>query len=130
TGGLFVSGGTMANTAALRVALCETATWNIKADGLLSPDRPARLTVYMADHEAHISLTKALGILGLGSNALRAVPSNEDFTINITALEQMLTDDIASGMTPFCLVAHGGSINVGAIDDIDAMADIAERHGI
>ncbi len=129
-GGLFVSGGTMANTAALQMALRTTATWDIVAGGLQSPDRPAHLTVYMADHESHISLTKALDLLGLGRDALRKVPSNADFTIDTAALERMLDQDIANGMTPFCIVGHAGSINVGAIDDIAALARIAEARGL
>lgn len=128
--GLFVSGGTMANTAALQMALRSTATWDIEAEGLQSPNRPRQLTVYMADHETHISLTKALDLLGLGRNALRKVPSNPDFTINTAALERMLDEDIASGMTPFCIVGHAGSINVGAIDDFAALARIARARGL
>ncbi len=127
-GGLFVSGGTMANTAALQMALRATASWDIVNGGLQSPDRPARLTVYMADHESHISLTKALDLLGLGRDALRKVPSHADFTIDTAALERMLHDDVANGMTPFCIVGHVGSINVGAIDDIAELARIAEAN--
>ena len=129
-GGLFVSGGTMANTAALQMALRATATWDIVADGLQASDRPSRLTVYMADHEAHVSFKKALDLLGLGRNALRLVPSHDDFTIDTAALEAMLVADRAAGMTPFCVVGHAGSINVGAIDDFAALADITERHGL
>ncbi len=128
TSGLFVSGGTMANTAALRMALTATAAWDIVNEGLQSPDRPRHLTVYMADHESHVSLKKAVDLLGLGRNAIRLVPSRPDFTIDPDALEAMLSSDIANGMTPFCLVGHAGSINVGAIDDLTAMADIATRH--
>jgi glutamate/tyrosine decarboxylase-like PLP-dependent enzyme len=129
-GGLFVSGGTMANTAALRLALCHTARWDIKAGGLQAADRPARLTVYMADHESHISLTKAVDLLGLGRDAIRRVPSQPDFTIDTAALDRMLSADIAAGMTPFCLVGHAGSINVGAIDDLATLADIAAARGL
>ena len=130
SGGLFVSGGTMANTAALRMALTSKADWDITNEGLQSPDRPARLTVYMADHEAHVSLYKALDLLGLGRNALRRVPSHDDFTIDIAALEQMLADDIAAGMTPFCIVGHAGSINVGALDPFTELSRVARRFGV
>lgn len=130
TAGLFVSGGTMANTAAIRMALTVTATWDIANEGLQSADRPRHLTIYMADHEAHASLTKAVDLLGLGRRAIRLVPSKPDFTIDTEALEAMLTADLAAGMTPFCLVGHAGSINVGVIDDLAAMADIAARHKI
>lgn len=130
TSGLFVSGGTMANTAALRMALADKATWDLTGEGLQSADRPRQLTVYMADHEAHASLWKALDLLGLGRNALRRVPSHPDFTIDIAALERMLDDDIAAGMTPFCLVGHAGSINVGAIDPFDQLARVARARNL
>lgn len=125
TSGLFVSGGTMANTAALRMALAHTATWDLVNEGLQSPNRPKQLTVYMADHETHVSISKALDMLGLGRNALRKVPSKPDYTIDVAALERMLDADIANGMTPFCIVGHAGSINVGALDPFAEMARVA-----
>ncbi|HEX3929048.1 MAG TPA: pyridoxal-dependent decarboxylase [Gemmatimonadales bacterium] len=124
-GGVLLSGGTMANVAALRTALVATANWDVKHDGVQR--RTAPLTVYMADHETHVSFVRAMDILGLGQQALRQVPSRADFTMDLAALERMLDADIAAGMTPFCLVGHCGSINVGAIDDLDALADIAAR---
>jgi glutamate/tyrosine decarboxylase-like PLP-dependent enzyme len=126
-GGLFVSGGTMANVAGLQMALRKTATWDIQAEGIQSPNRPGRLTVYMADHEAHVSFKRAVDSLGLGRDAIRGVPSNADFTIDTAALERMLAEDRANGMTPFAIVGHAGSINAGAIDDLDALATIARR---
>ena len=129
-GGVFVSGGTMANVAALRVALCAKATWNVDMDGLQSRNGAGRMTVYMADHETHVSMVRAVDLLGLGRSALRAVPSNADFTIDVPALERMLDADIAAGMTPFCIVGHVGSINVGAIDDINALANVAARRNL
>lgn len=123
--GLFVSGGTMANVTALRTALCHQATWDIDRDGVQGREGAGRLTIYMADHETHVSLVRAVDLLGLGRNAIRAVPSHADFTIDVDALTQMIDDDRAAGMTPFCIVGHVGSINVGAIDDIAALADVA-----
>jgi glutamate/tyrosine decarboxylase-like PLP-dependent enzyme len=128
--GVFVSGGTMANVAALRVAMCDKATWDINAEGLQSSHRTGQMTVYMADHETHVSLVRAMDLLGLGRAALRAVPSRDDFTIDIAALEQMLDADRVAGMLPFCIVGHVGSINVGAIDDINTLADVAARQNL
>ena len=129
-GGLFLSGGTMANVTAIRIAMQAKANWDIDRDGLQSPNRPGRLTIYMADHETHVSFVRAVALLGLGVAALRKVPSHADFTIDIAALERMLDDDTANGMTPFCIVGHVGSINVGAIDDLDALADVAARRNL
>ena len=128
-GGLFLSGGTMANMAALRAALRAKATWDVGADGMQASGA-RRMTVYMADHETHVSFQGAVDFLGLGQNALRRVPSNPDFTIDVAALERMLDEDAAAGLTPFCIVGHGGSINVGALDDFDALADVAARRNL
>lgn len=127
-GGVFLSGGTMANVAALRTAMVDRAGWDIAEDGVQARGNKGPLTVYMADHETHVSFVRAVDLLGLGRKALRAVPSHADFTIDVAALERMIAADIAAGMTPFCIVGHVGSINVGAIDDIPALADVAARH--
>lgn len=129
-GGVLVSGGTMANVAALRTALKAKATWDIDQHGVQSRGGAGPMTVYMADHETHVSLVRAVDLLGLGRASLRAVPSKTDFTIDIAALERMIDADIAQGMTPFCIVGHVGSINVGAIDDLTALADVAERRSL
>ncbi len=126
-GGVLLSGGTMANLAALRTALVSRATWDIKQEGLQSPHRRGPMTVYMADHETHVSFVRAMDLLGLGQAALRRVPSRPDFTMDVAALEAMLDADMANGMLPFAIVGHCGSINVGAIDDLDALADVAAR---
>jgi glutamate/tyrosine decarboxylase-like PLP-dependent enzyme len=127
TTGIFLSGGTMANTTALRMALSDAADWDLRAEGLQGGHR---LTIYMGDHEAHISLTRAVDTLGLGRNAIRLVPSHADFTIDLVALERMILADRAAGMQPFAIVGHAGSINVGAIDDLTGLAEIAERQDL
>ena len=129
-GGLFVSGGTMANAAALRTALHARATWDLSAEGLQYRGDAGRMTIYLADHETHVSLLRAVDLLGLGRASLRQVPSNADFTMDATALERMIDKDAGAGMRPFCIVGNVGSINVGAIDDIAALADVAGRHNL
>jgi glutamate/tyrosine decarboxylase-like PLP-dependent enzyme len=128
--GVLLSGGTMANVAALRTALVAKAGWDIAADGIQRRGNAGPMTVYMADHETHVSLVRAVDLLGLGRAALRAVPSNPDFTIDTAALERMLDADRAAGMTPFCIVGHVGSINVGAIDNLAALVEIAKRRDL
>jgi len=129
-GGLFLSGGTMANAAGLRTALCNKATWDLLADGLQDRGSEGRMTIYLADHETHVSLLRAVDLLGLGRASLRQVPSNADFTMDVAALDWMIAADLDAGMRPFCVVGNVGSINVGAIDDIAALADVAERRGL
>ena len=89
-GGVFLSGGTMANVAALRTALVDRAEWDIAEDGVQARDNKGPLTVYMADHETHVSFVRAVDLLGLGRKALRGVPSRDDFTIDVAALDRMI----------------------------------------
>src|SRR5688572_23526648 len=77
-GGLFVGGGTIANFSALLVALRNVAGYDTTAEGLQSDNRKGQFTLYMSDHEGHISIVKAADMLNLGRTAIRRVPSNDD----------------------------------------------------
>ncbi len=130
TGGLFVSGGTMANFTAILTALRNVAGYDTTHEGLQSDRRRGRFLLYMADHEGHSSIERVADMLNLGRNAVRRVPSRDDFTIDVAALEGMLDEDIQRGDTPFCVVAQVGSINVGAIDPLDDIARICAARQI
>jgi aromatic-L-amino-acid decarboxylase len=129
-GGILVSGGTMANFTALVTALRHVAPYDTTPDGLQDPARRGRFLVYMADHEGHVSITRVADMMNLGRNAVRLVPSLADFTMDPAALDRMLAEDRERGDLPFCVVAQLGSVNVGAVDPIDAIADVCERHGV
>lgn len=124
--GQFTSGGTMANLTAILAGLRATAGYDAREHGLQSAERPGRFTLYMADHEGHSSVYRVAELLGLGREAVRLVPSHEDFTMDVDALERQLDEDGARGDVPFCVVAQVGSINVGAIDPLEAIADVCE----
>jgi len=130
TGGLFVSGGTMANFTAILTALRNVAGYDTTREGLQSDHRRGRFLLYMADHEGHSSIERVADMLNLGRNAVRRVPSRDDFTIDIAALEGMLDEDTRRGDTPFCVVAQVGSINVGAIDPLDDIARVCAARRI
>lgn len=129
-GGLITSGGMMANFTALHTALRNVAPYDTTGDGVQAPERKGRFLVYASDHEGHVSLVRAVDMMNLGRNALRRVPSNEDFTIDVDALRTMLSEDRAAGDIPFCVVAQVGSINVGAIDPLAELADLCEAEGL
>jgi aromatic-L-amino-acid/L-tryptophan decarboxylase len=128
-GGLFTSGGTMANFTALLTALRNTAQYDSTADGLQSEARSGKHLIYMVDHEGHISIERVADLLNLGRRAVRRVPSREDFTMDPEALETMIRADRARGDHPFCVVAQVGSINTGAIDPLEEIADICDGTG-
>ena len=128
--GLLTSGGTMANVAALLAAFRAQAGEETAGTGLQAPDQPGPYTLYIADHEAHSSVYRAAEMLNLGREAVRGVPSTDDFTMDVDALEHLLEMDAADGDVPFCVVAQAGSINVSAIDPIDTIADVCADHDL
>lgn len=73
---------------------------------------------------------KAVKLLGLGSSGLRKVPVNEDFTIDLKALEAALAADRAAGCRPICIIGSAGTVNTGAVDDLKALADLCKREGL
>jgi aromatic-L-amino-acid decarboxylase len=130
SGGILVSGGTMANFTALLTALRHVAPYDTTPHGLQDPARAGRFLVYMSDHEGHVSVTRVADMLNLGRRAVRRVPSRRDFTMDADALDRMLREDRRAGEQPFCVVAQLGSVNVGAVDPIGAIAEVCARHGV
>lgn len=129
-GGLFTSGGTMANFTALLTALRNNAPYDSSQEGFQSTARAGRFLIYMADHEGHVSITRVADMLNLGRSALRPVPSREDLTLDPAALEDMILTDRAQGDVPFCVVAQVGSINTGAVDPLNTIADVCAKYGL
>jgi len=125
--GLLTSGASMANFTALAVARNSNCGFDVRSQGVLAA--PGPLTVY-ASTEIHSCNQKAIETLGLGSEGLREIPVNDDYTIDQGALEKQVAMDREAGMLPFCVIATAGTINTGAIDDMDAIADFCEREGL
>jgi glutamate/tyrosine decarboxylase-like PLP-dependent enzyme len=84
----------------------------------------------MSDHEGHVSVTRAADMLNLGRRSVRLVRSRPDFTMDTEALDRMLAADRGRGDLPFCVVAQLGSVNVGAVDPVGALADVCAKHGV
>jgi aromatic-L-amino-acid/L-tryptophan decarboxylase len=125
--GILVTGGTMANLLGLLVARNAKADWDIKTEGLSQGTRP--LIVY-ASREAHSSIVKAMETLGLGSNNLRSIPTDGNFRIRLDALHAAITLDRAIGNVPICVVGNAGTVNTGAIDNLDALATLCHDEGL
>jgi glutamate/tyrosine decarboxylase-like PLP-dependent enzyme len=68
--------------------------------------------------------------LGLGSGGLRGIAVNPDYTIDLAALQRQIDADRAAGAVPFCVIGSAGTINTGAIDDFEALADLCAREGL
>jgi glutamate/tyrosine decarboxylase-like PLP-dependent enzyme len=77
--------------------------------------------------EMHSSLQKAVELLGLGNEALRRIPVNAAYQIDLDALEQAIQSDRAAGYRPLGVIGNAGTVNTGAIDDLNAIADLCQR---
>jgi glutamate/tyrosine decarboxylase-like PLP-dependent enzyme len=83
-----------------------------------------------ASQEIHSSIQKAVELLGLGSDSLRQIPVNDAFQIDHRTLQKAIDEDRQAGHLPFCVVGAAGTTNTGAIDDLNALADICQREGL
>ena len=122
--GAFTSGGTISNVTALAAAR-EQALPGARTQGLSG----RRLTVYCSA-EVHYSITRAVELLGIGSNNLRDMPIDEARRLRPDALAEALDADIAAGIIPVAVVATAGTTLTGAIDPIDEIADVCAERGV
>jgi glutamate/tyrosine decarboxylase-like PLP-dependent enzyme len=133
--GLLVSGGSAAAITGLAVArhvACARIGWNVREQGLQGvtlDGRATRLVIYKSG-EGHGCNQKAIELLGLGSANLRTVPTDPALRMRPEALETMLTEDLEQGNVPVAVVASAGTVNTGAVDPLDALADLCGRHGV
>jgi len=84
------------------------------------------MTMYMSD-QGHDCLDRSVEILGLGNEALRRVPSDSEYRIIISELEKSIRQDRADGYHPTCIIGCAGTVNTGAFDDLNALADLAMK---
>src|SRR5690349_14406282 len=125
--GLFVSGGSMANMAALATARHAKAPPEISSEGAQSYSRALR--VY-ASEEVHHSITKAAALLGIGRDNVRMIGVDERYKINLDALVVAIEEDRATGRLPICVVANAGTVGTGAFDPLAQISEIALRYNL
>ena len=126
--GLLVSGGSMANLVGLAVARTHIAPYDVREEGADTQNHPRLM--YYASTETHSSVRKGVELLGLGSKSLHIIPVTEDFTIDIDALKSAINEDRQAGHLPACIVATAGTVNSGAIDPLNCLADLAESENM
>jgi aromatic-L-amino-acid decarboxylase len=124
--GVLVSGGSMANFAALAAARSAKASGNVVRDGMSAGPR---MCAYVSE-EGHFSITKAAGMLGMGESSVRQIKTDSQLRIDLADLERHVQQDRAAGHLPFCVVANAGTTATGAFDPVGDLADFARRHNL
>ncbi|MET8992707.1 pyridoxal-dependent decarboxylase, partial [Nonomuraea wenchangensis] len=128
-GGLLTSGASMATIVCLAAARQRAALadgWDAREEGLAG--RPP-FVLYVTE-EGHSCLHKAAQLLGLGARNVRTVPVDATYRMDVAALRAMVAEDLAAGRRPFCVAGSAGTVNSGAVDPLDAIADVAAEHGL
>ena len=125
--GLFVTGTSMANLMAVLIARTKALGADVRRDGVAASE--TRLVAYTSAG-AHNCIAQAMDLSGLGKAALRMVPMNAQFQVDLAALEGLIAQDRAAGLTPFFIAGTAGTVDVGAVDDLAALAAIAQREAI
>jgi len=127
--GYFASGATMANTIGLglaRHAFGKRHGVDVRQGGVR---KLPEFSVYGSE-ELHLSDYKALRTLGLGADCVRAIPIDANYGMRADVLGDSIAQDRARGVEPAIVIAQAGSVNTGASDPIDEVADLCAKEGI
>ncbi len=127
TGGVLTSGGSVANLVGLAAMRHMMAQGNMRRLGMTA--EPARMVIYVST-QAHSCLQKAAELLGFGSDHLRVIPVDGHYRMDVAALRRAVERDRANGLRPVCVAASAGTVNTGAIDPLDAIADVCAEEAL
>ncbi len=125
--GILVTGTSIANLYAVLVAKTKRLGRDTRVRGLVG--ETTQLVAYTSD-AAHSCVLRALELSGIGSAALRRIPFDGDQRMDIAQLRTTIARDRAAGLTPFLVVGTAGTVDVGAIDDLAAIAAIAKEENL
>jgi glutamate/tyrosine decarboxylase-like PLP-dependent enzyme len=119
--GILLSGGSMANLTALAVARSAKYRGDYRSEGLQGR-KLGPLRLYGSD-QTHGWAAKAAEFLGLGRKHFVKVPTDHDYRISLLALAAAVREDRAAGCEPFCVIGNAGTVNTGATDPLNELAD-------
>ena len=125
--GLLVSGGSMANLVGLTVARYASADFDLRKKGIYGSEK--RMIVY-ASTEVHNCVNKSVELLGLGSESLHLIAVNDNYEIELEHLQKQILEDRENGLQPFCIIGNAVTVNTGACDDLNALADLAKNENL
>ncbi|USJ28077.1 pyridoxal phosphate-dependent decarboxylase family protein [Ensifer adhaerens] len=125
--GTLVSGGSVANLVGLTVARNAMAGIDLREEGVAALTEPMR---FYASDQVHSCHRKAVETLGLGNKALRRIPTDSRYRIDLEALRAAIAEDRARGFRPAGVIGTAGTVNSGAVDDLTALAGIAAEENL
>lgn len=117
-GGIFVSGGSMANLTALTVAR-----------RVVLEDRVEGAVAYCSD-QTHSSVERALRVIGFLPEQIRHVPADGRFRISVERLADLIEADRMAERRPFCVIANAGTTSTGAVDELKRISEICNANGM
>jgi glutamate/tyrosine decarboxylase-like PLP-dependent enzyme len=125
--GILVSGGSIANITALIVARNNREGKDIRKEGIRAVT--SQMIVYCST-ETHSCIQKAAEVIGIGTDGVRKIAVDGDYRMNIEELKKTIKTDLAEGYTPFCIIGNAGTVNTGAIDDLDSIYEICREYNL
>ena len=125
--GLFVTGSSLANFIALLIARNAARGQGASSQDVAASEK--RLVAYTSS-AAHGCIAKGMEMSGLGSGALRCIPIDAQHRIRISELRSTIAADRNAGLTPFLIVGAAGTVDIGAIDDLEALSDLAREENM
>ena len=124
--GVFSSGGSTANLVALGAA----RQWALEQQGI-DPSSDgfdaSKLAMYTSD-QAHHTVQRSAGVLGIGRSRVRSIPTDDEMRIDLGALEAALKEDQAAGISPIAVIVAAGTTNTGSIDPIRGAGEISKQY--
>jgi glutamate/tyrosine decarboxylase-like PLP-dependent enzyme len=118
--GVLVTGTSMANLIGVLIARTAALGTSVRRNGVGG----SGLVAYTSA-EAHGCLPRAMDMAGLGRDALRMIPCDDHGRMRVDALNARLAQDRAEGLRPFLIAGTAGTVNTGAVDDLEALANVA-----
>lgn len=126
-GGIFVSGGNMANFTAFLAARTAKAPKSVKEDGI--SNEQMKMTVYCAK-TTHTWIEKAAVLFGLGSNSIRWIATDRNHQMDNGVLEQTINTDLKNGCKPLMIIGNAGDVSTGVVDDLKTIAAICKKYDL
>lgn len=118
--GNLTSGGSIANLTAIKTA---------RDFHNISSENVKKSAVYLTE-QTHHCIHKALNTTGLHEAVIRVIPVNSHFQMDPGALQKRLEADLSEGLKPFLVIGTAGTTDTGAVDPLDQIADLAQKHGL